>query len=62
MIAVGAWSAQLGKRAVFSVPAAFVAAMLFGGTLGFEHFVVPGIELGIALSVVLLGSADGSRH
>jgi len=54
---VGAWSAQLGKYAIFSVPAAFVAAMLFGGTLGFEHFVVPGIELGIALSVVMLGSA-----
>ena len=57
MIAVGAWSAQLGKRAVFSVPAAFVAAMLFGGMLGFEHFVLPGSELGIALSVVMLGSA-----
>ena len=57
MIAVGAWSAQLGKYAVISVPAAFVAAMLFGGVLGFEHFVVPGSELGIALSVVMLGSA-----
>src|SRR5262245_21617508 len=57
MIAVGAWSAQLGKYAVFSVPAAFVAAMLLGGMLGFEQFVVPGIELGIAVSVVMLGSA-----
>ncbi len=57
MIAVGAWSAQLGKHAVFYVPAAFVAAMLFGGMVGFEHFVLPGIEIGIALSVVMLGSA-----
>ncbi len=57
MIAVGAWSAQLGHRAVFYVPAAFVAAMLLGGILGFEHFVLSGIELGIALSVLMLGSA-----
>jgi urease accessory protein len=57
MIAVGAWSAQLGKRAVFYVPAAFVAAMLFGGVLGFERFALAGNELGIALSVVMLGSA-----
>jgi urease accessory protein len=57
MIAVGAWSAQLGKRAVLYVPAAFVGAMLFGGVLGFERFALAGIELGIAVSVVLLGSA-----
>jgi len=62
MLAVGAWSAQLGKRAVFSVPAAFVAAMLLGGMLGFEHLALPGIELGIALSVVLLGSAIALGH
>ena len=57
LMAVGAWSAQLGKRAVLYVPAAFVAAMLFGGVLGFERFIVPGIEVGIGLSVVMLGSA-----
>src|SRR6266511_5794642 len=62
MLAVGAWSAQLGKRAVFSVPAAFVAAMLLGGMLGFEHLALPGSELGIALSVVLLGSAIALGH
>src|SRR5918998_194638 len=57
MIAVGAWSAQLGKHALFSVPVAFVAAMVVGGIVGFEHVVLPGLEVGIALSVVLLGSA-----
>jgi urease accessory protein len=62
MIAVGAWSAQLGKHAVLYVPGAFVAAMLLGGVLGFEHFALPGIELGIALSVVLLGSAIALGH
>ncbi len=62
MIAVGAWSAQLGKRAVLYVPAAFVAAMLFGGMLGFERFALAGIEFGIALSVMLLGSAIALGH
>jgi urease accessory protein len=62
MIAVGVWSAQLGKRAVLYVPGAFVAAMLLGGALGFEHLALPGIELGIALSVVLLGSAIALGH
>src|SRR3954447_11209333 len=57
MIAVGAWSAQIGKHAVFYVPAAFVAAMVFGGALGFEHVVLSGSEGGIALSVVMVGSS-----
>jgi len=62
MIAVGAWSAQLGKRAVFYVPAAFVAAMLLGGLLGIDRFALADIELGIALSVVMLGSAIALGH
>jgi urease accessory protein len=57
MVAVGARSAQLGGRAIFFVPAAFVCAMAVGGTLGFEQLIVPGTEAGIALSVLLLGIA-----
>jgi urease accessory protein len=57
MLAVGAWSAQLGGSAIYFVPAAFVAAMAVGGTLGFEQLVIPGTEAGIALSVLLLGVA-----
>jgi urease accessory protein len=57
MLAVGAWSAQLGGTAIYFVPAAFVCAMAVGGMLGFERFLVPGTELGIALSVLLLGIA-----
>jgi urease accessory protein len=57
MIAVGAWSAQMGGKALYLVPTAFVVAMAVGGTLGFERLVIPGTEVGIALSVVLLGVA-----
>ncbi|SRR6266498_481247 len=57
MLAVGAWSAQLGKRAVFSVPAAFVAAMLLGGTLGRRTPL-----LVAALGVGLFGMCHGYAH
>ena len=56
MIAVGAWSAQLGGRAIFTVPAAFVVAMAAGGALGLLGIVLPGSEVMIAASVVLLGA------
>lgn len=55
MVAVGAWSAQLGGRAVWTVPAAFLAAMWVGGLVGFALLDLPAIELGVALSVLLLG-------
>lgn len=59
MIAIGAWSCQMGGRAVWMVPTAFVASMLLGGVLGFEQVDLPGVEIGIVLSVVLLGLAIG---
>lgn len=57
MVAVGAWSAQLGGRAVWSVPGAFLAAMLLGGLVGFQLVDLPAVELGVAQSVLLLGLA-----
>lgn len=57
MIAIGAWSCQMGGRAIWIVPSAFVASMLFGGILGFEQIDLPGVEIGIVLSVILLGLA-----
>ena len=59
MIAVGAWSAQMGRRAVWMVPAAFVIFMAVGGGLGLMLFDLSGVELGIAASVLLLGLAIG---
>lgn len=57
MIAIGAWSCQMGGRAIWIVPSAFVCSMLFGGVLGFEQIDLPGVEIGIVLSVILLGLA-----
>jgi len=60
MVAVGAWSAQLGGRATRTVPAAFLLAMLTGGLVGFTLIDLPAIEPGVALSVLLLGLAIAS--
>jgi urease accessory protein len=50
MVAVGLWAKQQGGKAQYILPLAFVAAMLFGSFLP-----MPGIEQGIAASVLVLG-------
>ncbi|HWT99674.1 MAG TPA: HupE/UreJ family protein, partial [Terriglobales bacterium] len=55
MIGVGFWAGQIGGRARWLVPLAFVAAMVMGGLLGLAGIVLPGIELGIDASILLLG-------
>lgn len=62
MISVGAWSSQLGGRAIWIVPSAFVCFMFLGGLVGFEHFELPMTEIGVSLSVVLLGLAISVRQ
>lgn len=57
MVAVGLLSAQLGGRALWTVPATFVSVMALGGVLGIAGVPLPFVELGIALSVVALGIA-----
>jgi len=55
MIAVGLWGAQLGLPAVWLLPVAFPMMMAFGGAIGLMGFPLPGVEVGIALSAVVLG-------
>lgn len=62
MIAVGLFAATLGGRALWAVPATFVAVMALGGALGMLAFPLPYVELGIALSVVVLGLAVALRR
>jgi len=57
MVAVGIWGAQLGAPAMWLLPVAFPMAMAVGGFLGLMGVAVPGVEIGIALSAVLLGLA-----
>lgn len=57
MVAVGVLAAQLGGRALWAVPCAFVGMMIVGGALGMYGVAVPFVETGIGLSVVALGLA-----
>jgi urease accessory protein len=57
MVAVGVLAAQLGGRALWLVPLSFVAVMTVAGALGMADIQMPLAELGIALSVVVLGLA-----
>jgi urease accessory protein len=57
MTAVGLVAAQLGGRALWVLPAAFLLLMIGGGALGMFGVPLPAVEIGIALSIVLLGVA-----
>jgi urease accessory protein len=64
MLAVGLMAAQWGGRAVWALPSSFLAAMLAGGVWGMQGTSFPGVELGLAASVFLLGLAvaTGRRY
>lgn len=57
MVAVGLWGAQLGSPAIWLLPVAFPMVMAFGGMLGLMGVPLPGAEIGIAASAILLGAA-----
>ncbi len=57
MVAVGLWGAQLGAPAIWLLPVAFPLAMAIGGFLGLLGIPLPGVEVGIAASAILLGAA-----
>jgi len=57
MIAVGLWGAQLGQPAVWLLPVTFPMVMALGGMLGLMGIPLPGIEIGIAASAIILGIA-----
>ena len=55
MLAVGLWGAQLGAPAIWILPVVFPMMMAMGGTLGLMGIPLPGVEVGIAVSAVVLG-------
>ncbi|PRD44955.1 urease accessory protein [Phyllobacterium phragmitis] len=57
MIAVGILAYQIGGRALWLVPISFLLFMVAGGALGITGANIPHVELGIALSVIILGAA-----
>jgi urease accessory protein len=56
MVAVGLWGAQLGAPAIWLLPVTFPLVMAFGGFLGLIGVPLPGVEMGIATSAILLGA------
>ena len=61
MLAVGAWGAALGARAVWAVPAAFVCAMIVGGLFGMSGIEVPFVETMILASILVLAGFAVAR-
>jgi urease accessory protein len=57
MVAVGCLAAQMGGRALWALPAAFIGMMVAGGALGMAGIALPFVETGIALSLVCFGVA-----
>ena len=57
MLAVGIWGAQMGGRSIWTLPVTFPLVMAFGGVLGMVGFPLPDVEIGIALSMLVLGLA-----
>jgi urease accessory protein len=55
MVAVGLWGAFLGAPAVWALPVAFPLVMAVGGALAVAGAPFPAVELGIALSAVVIG-------
>jgi urease accessory protein len=57
MVAVGIFAAHLGGRALWLVPLTFVSTMAIAGLLGMADVWLPFVEIGIGMSVVVLGLA-----
>jgi urease accessory protein len=55
MLAVGLWGAFLRAPAIWLLPIVFPLVMAFGGALGVAQIDLPAVEIGIALSAVILG-------
>ena len=55
MVAVGLWGAFLGMPAIVLLPVVFPLVMAFGGALGILGAPLPGVEIGIAVSAIVLG-------
>jgi urease accessory protein len=61
MAAIGIWAAALGGRAIWAVPAAFVAMMAVGAILGTQSASLPFTEAGIVFSVIAMGALIAFR-
>ena len=57
MVAVGLFATCLGGRALWLVPLTFVSVVAVAGVLGMAGAELPYVEIGIRISVIVLGTA-----
>jgi urease accessory protein len=57
MVSVGLWGAFLGRPLIHALPVVFPVVMVAGAALGMFGVRIPPVELGIAMSVLVLGGA-----
>lgn len=55
MVSVGLWGAFLGRPLIVALPVVFPTVMAVGGVLAMSNVPLPPVEIGIALSVLVLG-------
>jgi len=55
MVSVGLWGAFLGRPLIYALPVVFPVVMVVGAALGMFGVPLPSVEIGVALSVVVLG-------
>lgn len=56
MVSVGLWGAFLGRPLIYLLPVVFPMIMVLGAIFGMIGLPMPAAEVGIALSVLVLGS------
>ena len=56
MVSVGIWGAFLGRPLIYALPVIFPVMMVAGAALGMFAVPIPSPELGVAASVLVLGS------
>jgi urease accessory protein len=55
MVSVGLWGAFLGRPLLYVLPVVFPAVMALGAIMGMVIMPIPPVEMGIAVSVLVLG-------
>lgn len=55
MFSIGLWGAQIGGRSIWTLPVTFPLVMVVGGVIGIVGIPLYGVEIGIALSIIVLG-------
>jgi len=55
MVSVGLWGAFLGRPLIYALPVVFPVVMVVGAALAMFGVPLPRIEIGVALSVLVLG-------